>query len=280
MHAENVKVDVARLCGVRHQSEAERVRATLRNAIGEILGLPVLGLLDLLRIQVSVLKSSMQIFEGDTLHHLDGIDHVAEGLGHLAAVCVAHHGVQIHLLERHLAREREAHHHHARHPEEEDVVPRLQQRPGEKVVQVRGLLRPSHGGEGEQARGEPRVQHVGVLSQRHLGARVSLLRNLERVLLRAPHHPAVHGLHRAYKGGSVFALQSDVVGRDAVPPPELARDAPVANVFQPPVPRGLKHRRDDVHATLPHHRHRLRRHLLAVHPPLGLDEGLNHILGA
>lgn len=58
------------LCGVRHQSEAERVRATLRNAIGEILGLPVLGLLDLLRIQVSVLKSSMQIFEGDTLHHL------------------------------------------------------------------------------------------------------------------------------------------------------------------------------------------------------------------
>ena len=40
-----------------------------------------------------------------SLTHLEGVDDVAEGLGHLAAVLVAHHGVEVHRREGQSARE-------------------------------------------------------------------------------------------------------------------------------------------------------------------------------
>lgn len=40
--------------------------------------------------------------KSDALDNIKGVDDVAQGLGHLAPMGVAHHGVQVHLLEGHL----------------------------------------------------------------------------------------------------------------------------------------------------------------------------------
>jgi hypothetical protein len=60
----------------------------------------------------------VQPLQADALDHVQRVDHVAQRLRHLAPVRVAHHRVQVDLLERHLARQLEAHHDHARDPEE------------------------------------------------------------------------------------------------------------------------------------------------------------------
>ena len=39
----------------------------------------------------------------DALDDVQGVDHVAQTLGHLAAMRVPHHVVQVHRVERHLA---------------------------------------------------------------------------------------------------------------------------------------------------------------------------------
>lgn len=59
--------------------------------------------------------------------------------------------------------ELDAHHDHANDPEEDDVVACLQQRCGVELLKVCRLVRPSHGGEREQARRKPRVQNVDIL---------------------------------------------------------------------------------------------------------------------
>ena len=50
-----------------------------------------------------------------------GVHDVALGLRHLLPLLVAHQGVDVDVVERHLLHEVEAHHHHARDPEEDDV---------------------------------------------------------------------------------------------------------------------------------------------------------------
>ena len=52
-------------------------------------------------------------------------------------------------------RELDAHHDHARHPEEQDVVAGLEQLPGVEGLQVLRLLGPLEHGEGEPAGREP-----------------------------------------------------------------------------------------------------------------------------
>ena len=59
----------------------------------------------------------------ELVDHLQGVDDVALGLAHLVAVHVAHQRVQVDILEGHVLHDVEAHHHHAGHPEEEDVEP-------------------------------------------------------------------------------------------------------------------------------------------------------------
>ena len=70
--------------------------------------------------------------------HLQGVDDVARGLGHLLAVLVADEGVDVDVLEGHVVHELQAHHHHAGHPEEEDVEARDQER---RRVEGRQLMR-------------------------------------------------------------------------------------------------------------------------------------------
>ena len=56
-----------------------------------------------------------------------------------------------------------AEHHHPRHPEEQDVVAGDQDGGRIELRQFGGAVRPAHRRERPQRRGEPRVEHVGVL---------------------------------------------------------------------------------------------------------------------
>ena len=148
---------------------------------------------------------------------LQGVDHVALGLGHLGAALVAHQAVDVDVLERHLAGEVQAQHHHPGDPEEDDVEAGDQDRGRVEARQLGGPLGPAQGRERPQARGEPGVEHVLVATQRHVVA----------VVRRGRGHGL--GLARLDEDLPVGA----VPGRDLMAPPELARDAPGLDVAHP-----------------------------------------------
>lgn len=69
-HAQDVQVDVAPLRSVGEQAEAQRVRAALGDAAGELLGLRLLGLCDLARVEVAAVELGVQRLESDPADHL------------------------------------------------------------------------------------------------------------------------------------------------------------------------------------------------------------------
>ena len=141
------------------------------------------------------------------------IDAVPERLGHLDVIGVAHGSVQVNGVERGRVHEGIAGHDHARHPEEENlrrrnqVVGRI-----ERSQRRRALVGPTESGNGEEPRREPGVEHILVL----------------------PHGTAAF-VAGAYVGATHYLLVALVAVpyRYAVPPPELSRDVPVANVLEP-----------------------------------------------
>mmetsp|Transcript_38932 Transcript_38932/g.105434 ORF Transcript_38932/g.105434 Transcript_38932/m.105434 type:complete len:282 (+) Transcript_38932:607-1452(+) len=126
-HSVDVEVYVPSLQRVGQQAEAQGVRTALRDAVGEVLLLALLGLLDLLVGEVPLMEFVLQGIKGDALNHLDGVDHIAQALGHLAPMGVTHHGMQVDRGEGQLPRQADRHHDHSRYPEEQDVVTSLQQ---------------------------------------------------------------------------------------------------------------------------------------------------------
>ena len=77
--------------------------------------------------------------------HLQGVDHIALGLGHLGAALVADQAVDVDVLERHLAREMQPQHHHAGDPEEDDVEAGDQDRGRVEAFAARACGRASPG---------------------------------------------------------------------------------------------------------------------------------------
>ena len=98
-HALDVQIDVDALDRVRQQAEAQRVRAAHGNALGEVLTLALRRALHLGRVQVAVTDLLQHALERAAVDHVQRVDHVAQRLGHLSAVLVANHGVQVHLRE-------------------------------------------------------------------------------------------------------------------------------------------------------------------------------------
>ncbi len=149
--------------------------------------------------------------------------------------------------ERTLAGEMQSHHHHPRHPEEQDVEAGDEHRSRVEVSQVGGLLRPAEGRERPQRRREPGVEHVAVLGE-----------------------PVVPGLGRSrLAGAGDEAVAGRVVpGRDLMPPPQLARDAPRSDVRQPVLPGLAPRGRDELQASVVVRRERLGRHRRNVAEPL------------
>ena len=95
------------------------------------------------------------------VRHFQRVDAVAQGLGHLASLVVAHQTVDEHRLEGLLLHLLHAGEDHTRHPEENDVVAGDHDGGGIPVFQVGGVgVGPAQRGERPQGGAEPSVQHV------------------------------------------------------------------------------------------------------------------------
>jgi hypothetical protein len=151
----------------------------------------------------------------DAVDEIDGVEHVALGLGHLVALGVAHQAVDVDVAEGHLVHELEPHHDHPGDPEEDDVEAGDQHRGGVEGLEPLRVLRPAEGGEGPERGAEPGVEHVRVLLQREVRREPVLVADL---LLGAADVDVALGV---------------VPGRDAMAPPDLAADAPVLDVAHP-----------------------------------------------
>ncbi len=106
-----------------------------------------------------------------------------------------------------------AEHNHARHPEEKNLVRRDEQRGRIENRLIARLLRPAQRCERQQPRRKPGVEHVRNLFQ-----------------LRAP---TLRTTHRRFPRDDNFLTTIARPRRDAMSPPQLARDAPVINIIHP-----------------------------------------------
>lgn len=102
-----------------------------------------------------------QCVSAKLIDDLQGVNSVAQGLGHFFVVLVADQSVKKNMGEGPTAGEKFAHHPHARAPEEQNVFPRFHPDPGVKLFKVGGLVGPAQGGKRPQRGEKPGVQGVG-----------------------------------------------------------------------------------------------------------------------
>ena len=95
--------------------------------------------------------------------HLQGVDAVAEALGHFSTLTVTHEAVDEHGVERLLFHLLHAGEDHSRDPEEDDIVARYHDRGRVPVVKLRGLVRPAHGRERPKCGAEPGIEDILLL---------------------------------------------------------------------------------------------------------------------
>jgi hypothetical protein len=150
------------------------------------------------------------------VHHLEGIDDVALGLAHLLPVLVRHQGIDVDLLERHLPRELEPHHHHAGNPESEDIPTGDKHRGRIKRLQI-GCL----------SRANPRWKKATKPTKTRYPTRPDLESNA------SPRRKKGKRWVRP-RSQTPFAITTGV-DRDAMAPPDLTANAPVLNVGEPTV---------------------------------------------
>ena len=184
-------------------------------AVNELLGLLVDVRVELDVLVVGAQRQQVEAHGVGAVHtdEVHGVNAVALGLGHAAAVLGQNRRVDDDVLKRHLVQEVQRAHDHAGDPQRDDVARSDQRRRGVMTLEQLGLLRPTLRGEGPQLRAEPGVQHVLVLM--HVVA-------------------AALGAHVGVLGKGVLpAAVLAVEHGDAVTPPQLARDAPVLKVLHP-----------------------------------------------
>lgn len=85
----------ARVCNAVHSAA---VLVLHLDALGEVRLLTRLCFFDLPMVQVAALEGLVQALQRDAVDDVDGVDHVAERLGHFATVSISHHGMQVDLL--------------------------------------------------------------------------------------------------------------------------------------------------------------------------------------
>ncbi len=121
--------------------------------------------------------------------------------------------MNVDLLERHFIHKLEAHHHHTRDPEKQDIEAGYQTGCGIELIQSGGFVGPAHGREWPQGRGEPGVEDIRFLAQLATAAVAA-----DRRIL-------------AGNGNQITVVTKP--GRDSMSPPDLAADAPVADIVHP-----------------------------------------------
>ncbi|CDN46068.1 Uncharacterized protein BN871_KJ_00010 [Paenibacillus sp. P22] len=163
------------------------------------------------------------------LDDVQRIDSVAERLGHLLAVRVAHQAVHEHVLERDAVREFQRREDHAGYPEVDDVVAGDKQVVRIVALEIGAVLvRPAERGERPKGGAEPGVENVLVAAQLSM--------------------PAVRASFEILAGDMKLAAGVAVPGRNAMAPPQLAGNAPVADVLDPVQVDLLEAVRHEVHA--------------------------------
>ena len=182
-----------------------------------VAGDAALGELDVAPLRLHRGEGEAQRIGAVGLDQRQRVDHVALALGHLLPLLVAHQGMDVDRAEGDIAHEVKSEHRHPGDPEEDDVEAGDQVAVGVVGLERVAALGPAEGREGPEARAEPGVQHVLVAGQR-LGPAVVARRLFPGL-----------GLGRRHEDLAVGA----VPGRDAVAPPELARDAPGLDVAHP-----------------------------------------------
>ena len=187
-----------------------------------------------------------------------GIDGVPLGFTHLLALGVAHQAVAIHRAERHIIHEMQPLHHHAGHPEEDDVETGHQHIAGIMAGKVGRLFRPAERAERPQRRREPRVEHVFVAGQ-------------DRI--------AGLSLCFCFGFGNEHAALGRIPRRNPVPPPQLARHAPGLDILHPieiGLFPGLRH---ELGSAVMHGGERILGEFGGVHIPLVGQPRLDHHAG-
>ena len=213
-----VEINAAALRRERGEGEAQGVGAVGRNTVREFF----FGGFAYLRCGFraaqtggAFVQQRRQLNAVDQVHRIEDI---ALGFGHFFAFRVADQTVHINGFERDFAGEVFGHHDHARDPEENDVVAGHEYGGGQEMAQVWRFFRPAERGEWHERRGEPCVEHVVFATQC-----AGVTRGF--------------GLCLRIGFGACdedFALLA-VPRRNLMAPPQLARDAPILDVFQPVV---------------------------------------------
>ncbi len=174
--------------------------------------------------------------------------------------------MQIDGLERHLATRVPLHvvegeHHHARDPEEDDVVAGLHDLRGVEARQVRRVfVWPAQRRVRPQPRREPRVQRVLILTQGGAAARLARLGVVD--------------------GNGQTPAGVAVPDGNAVAPPELPADAPVPDVLHPVLVGALEALGNETDAPVAHRVEGGARQRLDAHEPLLRDDRLDDGAGA
>ena len=150
---------------------------------------------------------------------------------------------------------------HPDHPEENDVVPGYQYIRGIKILQLRRMIRPAQRGKRPECGRKPGVQRILILFK--------VMSSAFRT-----------GIRRSALSNNDFSAVLAVIGRNPVPPPELAGNTPVLDVVQPvfigfPVIFRDKRQLSSVVGV-----QRRLSHLLHADKPLGLNHRLHCCVAA
>ena len=149
----------------------------------------------------------------ESIADLERIDNVSFRLRHLLPFRIEDNSGDVHRFEWNIIHELQAKHHHSRDPKEDDVVCGDKQRCGIERLQILRLIRPSERRERPQTGAEPGVEHILILPDLAGRAFWAAL----NVGARNDHLPAIVA----------------IPCRNPVAPPQLPRDAPIANIAHP-----------------------------------------------
>ena len=144
---------------------------------------------------------------------LQRVDDIPLGLAHLVAFFITNQAVQINIFEGDFSGIFDAHHNHAGDPEEQNIITCFQYTRGVEITEICRIFRPAQSGMRPQSGGKPGIEHVHVL--------FDFCRSAVRT-----------GFRRVHGDYSLAAILT-VICRDTLPPPQLAGDTPVTDIFHP-----------------------------------------------
>ncbi|ENZ84188.1 hypothetical protein D088_330001 [Salmonella enterica subsp. houtenae serovar 16:z4,z32:-- str. RKS3027] len=145
----HIPVDIATGRGQCRQGEAQGVGAVRLDAVRELFFGTLADFLRHLRLHHVAGTFFQQFRQGDAVHHIQRVNDVTLGLGHLLAFVVANEAGHVDGMERYLRLavfifdEVHGHHYHAGNPEEDDVEAGDHHAGRVKLTQGVGVFRPA-----------------------------------------------------------------------------------------------------------------------------------------